>query len=67
MVNLIAQIQQKKVLDILKPYIDYIKLKIPGKQLFNTYTFKTQIGIMKGHIYCALFSIPLETFGNYSY
>lgn len=58
-----AEKQGKTILDILEPFYGYFKSTIPGNQLFHTYTFKSQIGIMKGHIFCALHSIPLEQFG----
>lgn len=63
-INLMANKQQKTVMDILEPYHTQIQLAIPGNRLFNTYTFKSQIGIMKGHIFCALHSIPAEQFGE---
>lgn len=61
-INLMAKKQQKSVLDTLEPYHKQIQLAIPGNRLFDTYTFKSQIGIMKGHIFCALNSIPTEQF-----
>lgn len=63
MVSLMAEKQGKTVLKILEPFYEYFKSSIPGNRLFHTYTFKSQIGIMKGHIFCALNSIPLEQFG----
>ncbi|VVC36854.1 Hypothetical protein CINCED_3A003660 [Cinara cedri] len=59
MVTCIAEKQQKLVSDILIPYHEHFNLAIPGYRLFNTYTYKSQMGIMKGHIFCMLFSIPL--------
>lgn len=59
-----ARKQQKSVLDILEPYHKQIQLAIPGNRLFDTYTFKSQIGMMKGHLFCALHSIPTEQFGK---
>ncbi|XP_029341770.1 transformation/transcription domain-associated protein isoform X2 [Acyrthosiphon pisum] len=61
-INLMAKQQQKSVSDILEPYYKQIQLAIPGNRLFDTYTFKSQIGMMKGHIFCALHSIPTEQF-----
>lgn len=61
-INLMANKQQKTVMDILEPYHKQIQQAIPGNRLFNTYTFKSQIGIMKGHLFCALHSIPAEQF-----
>lgn len=63
-IKLMANKQQKTVMEILEPYYNQIQLAIPGNRLFNTYTFKSQIGIMKGHIFCALHSIPAEQFGE---
>lgn len=63
-INLMARKQQKSVLDILEPYHKQIQLAIPGNRLFDTYTFKSQIGMMKGHLFCALHSIPTEQFGK---
>lgn len=59
-----AEKQEKTVLKILEPFYEYFNLAIPGNRLFHTYTFKSQIGIMKGHIFCTLHSIPLEHFGE---
>lgn len=59
-----AELRQRLVMDILKPFYEYIQLHIPGKRLFNKYTFKSQIGIMKGHIFFSLFSIPSEKLGK---
>lgn len=64
MVCLMAERQGKTVLEILEPFNEYFKLAVPGNRLFHTYTFKSQIGIMKGHIFCALHCIPLEQFGG---
>lgn len=64
-INLMANKQQKTVMDILEPYHKQIQQAIPGNRLFNTYTFKSQIGIMKGHLFCALHSIPAEQFGEF--
>ncbi|XP_025202207.1 transcription-associated protein 1-like [Melanaphis sacchari] len=61
-INLMANKQQKTIVDILEPYHKQIQLAIPGNRLFDSYTFKSQIGIMKGHIFCALHSISLEQF-----
>lgn len=58
-----AKNEQQTVLAILEPYYEYIKLLIPGNRLFNTYTYKSQMGIMKGHIFCALYSFPAEKLG----
>lgn len=55
-----ARQQQMTIPGILEPYYEDIKMIIPGNKLFNTYTFKNQIGIMKGHIFCTLYSIPAE-------
>jgi len=59
-----AKKQQKPVSYILEPYHKQIQLSIPGNRLFDTYTFKTQIGIMKGHIFCAMNFIPTPQFGK---
>jgi len=59
-----ANKQQKSVSDTLEPYYKHIQQAIPGNRLFDTYTFKSQIGIMKGHIFCALNSIPTEQLGK---
>jgi hypothetical protein len=59
-----ANKQKRPVVDILEPYHKQIQLAIPGNRLFDTYTFKSQIGMMKGHIFCALHSIPTEQFGE---
>lgn len=58
-----AKQQQMSIASILEPYYEDIKMIIPGNKLFNTYTFKNQIGIMKGHIFCTLYSIPAEKLG----
>lgn len=58
-----AKQQQMTIPSILEPYYEYIKMIIPGNKLFNTYTFKNQIGIMKGHIFCSQYSIPAEKLG----
>lgn len=55
--------QESTVSNILKPFYKYLRVSIPGKRLFNTYTFKSQIGIMKAHIFCALHSIPAKKLG----
>lgn len=65
MVDFMAKKQKKTIMAILEPYHKHIKLKIPGKQLFNTYTFKTQIGIMKAHLFCTLNSISAEKLGKF--
>lgn len=59
-----AKNEQKTVLTILEPYNEHIKSLIPGNKLFNTYTYKTQMGIMKGHIFCASYSFPAEKLGS---
>lgn len=63
LIYLIAEKQSQTVLQILKPFCKYIKSIIPGNRLFNTYTFKSQMGIMKGHIFCAFNFIPAEKLG----
>lgn len=60
-----AKKQKKTVMAVLEPYQKYIKLKIPGKQLFNTYTFKSQMGIMKAHLFCTLNSINADKLGKF--
>lgn len=61
----IAEKQEQTVLQILTPFCKHIISAIPGNRLFTTYTFKSQMGIMKGHIFCALHSIPAEKLGWY--
>lgn len=63
LIKLIAKNQNKTVNAVLKPYFKHFKSAIPGKRLFNTYTYKSQMGIMKGHIFCALNSIPAKQLG----
>jgi len=57
--------EQKVVLDILTLYNDNIKLSIPGRQFFYQYTYKSQMGIMKGHIFYALHNIPAGILGEF--
>lgn len=64
MIHLIARRQKKSVAEVLEPYFEHFKSAIPGEQLFNKYTFKSQIGIMRGHLFCAMFSIPAEVLGK---
>jgi len=59
-----AKKEQITVSDILKPYNEHIQSTIPGKCLFNTYTYKSQMGIMKGHIFYALHCIPANKLGK---
>lgn len=63
MINSMANQYQTTVFNILISQHKLLKLSIPGKRLFNTYTFKSQMGIMKGHIFCALYKIPAEKLG----
>lgn len=56
--------QQSTVANILTPFYEYLKVSIPGKRLFNTYTFKSQLGIMKAHTFCLLSSIPSIQLGE---
>lgn len=64
MIDFVAKKEQKTISDILKPHDNRIKSIIPGKRLFNTYSYKSQMGIMKGHIFCALHCIPAEKLGE---
>lgn len=63
MIDLMANKQHSTVSKMLKPYYKVIRSFIPGKRLFSTYTFKSQVGIMKGHIFCTLYSIPAKKLG----
>lgn len=58
-----ASNQQLTVKNMLKPFYKIIKKLIPGKRLFNAYDFNSQVGIMKGHIFCTLYSIPAKKLG----
>lgn len=59
-----ARIEQTSVSDIFISYHENFRSAIPGNELFSKYTFKTQLGIMKGHIFCSLFGIFPNEFGK---
>lgn len=59
-----STIEKKHVSDMLISYHEHFSLAIPGNQTFNRYTFKSQLGIMKGHIFCSLFGIGPKNIGK---